>query len=210
MFANTNYLKQTYGEVFYKRFRETADIKLSELIPRIPDLSTSVASLSYGFITAYVPFYHAFKQFDETREKAGELIWIMNENLLQRFPSILRILLGRMATSKMVVKSLRTAQLQGERGLLHPMDWRIVVEEPTEGGYRSTWTQCGALQALRAIGEDSIFPYACRIDYLMANLMGLEFTRTKTLADGDDCCNNYIAGPGFTEWAPEKGFKTRK
>jgi hypothetical protein len=55
-----------------------------------------------------------------------------------------------------------------------------------------------------------VFPYACRIDYLMANLMGLQFVRTKTLADGDDCCDNYIAGPGFTEWAPEKGFEHRK
>ncbi len=65
-------------------------------------------------------------------------------------------------------------------------DWRIVVEEPIEGGFRSTWTQ------------------------LMANLMGLQFTRAKTLADGDDYCNNYIGGPGFTEWAPEKGFLSRK
>jgi hypothetical protein len=40
--------------------------------------------------------------------------------------------------------------------------------------------------------------------------MGLQFVRTKTLADGDDCCNNHIAGPGFTEWAPEKGFEVRK
>lgn len=56
----------------------------------------------------------------------------------------------------------------------------------------------------------AIASYACRIDYLMANQMGLAFTRTITLADGDDCCNNYIAGPGFTEWAPEKGFEFRK
>ena len=109
-----------------------------------------------------------------------------------------------------MLKSLRAAQLKGEQGLLHPRDWRVVIEEPAEGGHRTTWTQCGALQALRAIGEDGVFPYACRIDYLMANLMGLRFVRTKTLADGDDCCNNYIAGPGFTEWAPEKGFEHRK
>lgn len=102
----------------------------------------------------------------------------MNENLLQRFPTAIRTLLGRMATSKTMLKSLRAAQLRGERGLLHPMDWSVEIEEPAEGGHRTTWTQCGALQALRA--------------------------------SGDDCCNNYIAGPGFTEWAPEKGFEHRK
>jgi hypothetical protein len=210
MFANATYLRQTYGEAFYRAFRSIADDKLRELIPRIPDLGDSVASMSYAFITAYVPFVHAFKQFDETRDRAGELLWVMNENLLQRFPSAIRTLLGRMATSKTMLKSLRAAQLKGEQGLLHPLDWRVVIEEPAEGGHRTTWTQCGALQALRAIGEDDVFPYACRIDYLMANLIGLRFVRTKTLADGDDCCNNYIAGPGFTEWAPEKGFELRK
>jgi hypothetical protein len=210
MFANAAYLRQTYGETFYQSFRTAADEKLQELIPQLPDLGNSVESMSYAFITAYVPFVHAFKQFDVTRDRAGELLWVMNENLLQRFPSALRTLMGRMATSKAMVKSLRAAQLRGEQGLLHPMDWRVEIEEPAEGGHHTTWTQCGALLALRAIGEDSVFPYACRIDYLMANLMGLRFVRTKTLADGDDCCNNYIAGPGFTEWAPEKGFEDRK
>jgi hypothetical protein len=180
MFANATYLRQTYGEEFYRSFRTAADDKLRELIPRIPDLSGSVASMSYAFITAYVPFVHAFKQFDETRKRAGELHWVMNENLLQRFPSAIRSLLGRMATSKSTLKSLRAAQVRGEQGLLHPMDWRVEIEASAEGGHRTTWTQCGALQALRAIGEDGVFPYACRIDYLTANLMGLQFVRTKT------------------------------
>ncbi len=90
------------------------------------------------------------------------------------------------------------------------MDRWLAIEEPSEVGYRTTWTQCGALQAVKAIGEDGVFPYACRIDYLMANRMDRAFSRTKTLADGDDCCNNRIAGSGFTGWAPEKGFEHRK
>lgn len=210
MFANAAYLRHTYGDEFYRQFRQIADDKLRELIPRIPDLSDSMASLSYGLITAYVPFFHSFKHFERTRDQAGELLWVINENLLQRFPSALRTLLGRMATSPRMVSSLRAAQMRGEAGQLDPMDWRVMIDEPVEGGYRSTMTQCGALQALRAIGEDGVFPYACRIDYLMANLMGLQFVRTKTLADGDDCCDNYIAGLGFTEWAPEKGFQNRR
>jgi hypothetical protein len=123
MFTNAAYLRQTYGEAFYRSFRTAADDKLQELIPRLPDLGDSVASMSYAFITAYVTFVHAFKQFDATRDRAGELLWVMNENLLQRFPSALRTLVGSMATSKTMVKSLRAAQLRGQQqGLLHPMD----------------------------------------------------------------------------------------
>jgi hypothetical protein len=166
IFANAAYLRQNHGEAFCRTFRSAADDKLRELIPRIPDRGDSVASMSYEFITAFVPLFHAFKQFDESRDLAGELLWVMNESLLQRFPSAIRRLLGRIATSKTVLRALRTAQLKGEKGLLHPLDWRVMIEEPAEGGCRTTWTQCGALQALRAIGEDGVFPYACRIDYL--------------------------------------------
>jgi hypothetical protein len=74
MFANAAYLRQTYGEAFYRSFRAAADDKLMELIPRIRDLGDSVASMSYAFITAYVPFHHAFKRFNETRDRAGELL----------------------------------------------------------------------------------------------------------------------------------------
>jgi hypothetical protein len=162
MFANSAYLKKTYGEAFYSRFREVADAKLRELTPRLPALEGSPAAMSYAFITAYVPFFHAFRQFDETRETAGELLWVINENLFDRFPSAVQSLIGRMATSGLLRKSLQAAQLRGERGELDPMDWRMVVEEPAEGGYRTTWTQCGALQVLRAIGEDGVFPYACQ------------------------------------------------
>ena len=75
VFANATYLRQTYGEEVYRSFRAAADDKLREPIPRIPDLSGSVASMSYAFITAYVPFVQAFKQFDETPKRAGMLPW---------------------------------------------------------------------------------------------------------------------------------------
>ena len=56
MFANAGYLRKTYGDGFYRSFRSSADDKLQELIPRILDLGDSVASMSYAFITVYVPF----------------------------------------------------------------------------------------------------------------------------------------------------------
>jgi hypothetical protein len=122
-------------------------------------------------IACFAQFKGVFKQFDETREKAGELLTVMNENLFQCFPSSVHTLLGRMATWKMSVQSLHAAQSRGEFGLLHPMGQRIVIEKPGESGHRSTWAQCGALQAPRANAEDGVFSCVCRIDCLIANLM---------------------------------------
>jgi hypothetical protein len=48
------------------------------------------------------------------------------------------------------------------------------------------------------------------MDYLFAHLMNNGFERTKTLGDGDDCCNCRYYLTGSCEWSPEKGFADRK
>jgi hypothetical protein len=61
MFADRAYLRRTCGVAYYGRFKVLADDKLRAMIPKIPNLGGSVASMSYAFITAYVPFLYAFK-----------------------------------------------------------------------------------------------------------------------------------------------------
>ena len=34
-----------------------------------------------------------------------------------------------------------------------------------------------------------MLPGICAVDYIVAHYMGNGFSRTKTLGDGDDCCN---------------------
>ena len=38
-------------------------------------------------------------------------------------------------------------------------------------------------------GCASIVPQMCQFDFISADFIGAELTRTKTLAGGDDCCN---------------------
>jgi hypothetical protein len=97
MFANKRYIARTYGTDFYRRFRLVADGKLAELAPRVPDIGKSVFAMNYAFIVAYVPFVHAFEQFDETRSTAGELIWTINENLFDMVPAPLWKMMGKRA-----------------------------------------------------------------------------------------------------------------
>lgn len=44
------------------------------------------------------------------------------------------------------------------------------------------------------------------MDYMYANIMGNGFERTKTLGDGDDCCNCRYFMKGDCEWSPQKGL----
>jgi hypothetical protein len=59
-------------------------------------------------------------------------------------------------------------------------------------------------------GTDGLLPGICRMDYLFAHLMGNGFERTKTLGDGEDCCNCRYHIEGSCDWSPERGFVDRK
>lgn len=88
MLTNKKYIKTTYGVDYYKKFKLVANEKFKEIQPKIPDIGKSIYSLNYAFIMAYVPFFHAFNQFEETKDIAGELIFIINENLIKKISNI--------------------------------------------------------------------------------------------------------------------------
>ena len=62
----------------------------------------------------------------------------------------------------------------------------------------------------KELGAEGLLPGVCRGDYLSAHLMGNGFERTKTLGDGDDCCNCRYYVKGDCDWSPDKGFENRK
>ncbi len=91
----------------------------------------------------------------------------------------------------------------------HPLDWKIEYRKLSEEAFEID------IQPARS----SSFPASwarrsaagiCRMDYLFANRLGNGFTRTKTLGDGDDCCNCHYELVGKLRLAPETGFTDRK
>lgn len=203
-------LVERFGTVRFTEIRSAADAKLAALLPKIPPLRGSHFDLNYTFIVAYVPLHHAFRQFDEIRASADALLWTANEQLLRKVPAWIWRATGRTGLKASKVNGIQALQHRGEAGLLDPNDYRVQVLVRGDGGYDCTFTHCAALTVLRSIGEDHVFPAACRLDYLMAHLSGIRFERSKTLADGDESCNNHIRGLGETVWAPEQGFSKRK
>ncbi|MBP3271489.1 MAG: L-2-amino-thiazoline-4-carboxylic acid hydrolase [Ruminococcus sp.] len=49
--------------------------------------------------------------------------------------------------------------------------------------------ECGICKICRDEGCFELAKYLCRLDYVMADMMGAELVRTKTLANGDDVCD---------------------
>lgn len=70
----------------------------------------------------------------------------------------------------------------------YEMDWQFrFVRRNNE--YDLTYTRCGLCQLGRRENCFHLIRHLCEADFITYTLMGAELTRTKTLANGDDCCD---------------------
>lgn len=71
-------------------------------------------------------------------------------------------------------------------------DWVVDIIEGGENdnfvlGY--DYHNCGVCNLCHDEGCFELAKYLCRMDYVLADMMGLELTRTRTLAENGDCCD---------------------
>lgn len=204
--AKKNIIKK-WGKEFYLTYLKMAKKKLQELEYELPHRVDSHFDADYKGIVACVPIYYSLMQQNISHNEINMIIWETFEGLYKFVPkSLMR---GKMKYMKMLER-LRLYQRKGEQGLLEKNDWIMEIKEEDGGSYYCTVVECGAYKILKNKGYDFVFPCMCRLDYFLMNLRGFKFERDKTIGDGYDVCNNHIMGLGFTEWAPEKGFSSRK
>ncbi len=201
------YIIDTWGKEFYSRYYKIAKRKISALEDELPNDIAKEFDFFYKFIVVYVAIYYALEQLNIEKDQIEYAIWIMNELGLKKLPK--RFILGLYDKEKNIKKLIKY-QKMGEDGLLKDYDWKLKVQEDDDGSYHRIYYECGAYKLLKSKGYGYIFPCACRVDYLIANLGRIEFKRDKVIADGDSYCDSHVIGMGYTEWAPEKGFINRK
>lgn len=93
---------------------------------------------------------------------------------------------------------------------VHPYDWQIQYRDIDANCFEIDIVSCGIKKLAADFHAEGMLPGICRMDYLYVNIIKNGFERTKTLGDGDECCNCRYYLEGNCEWAPEKGFANRK
>lgn len=203
------YLINTYGKEFYKRFRMRSTAKFNELLPQIEDIGDSVFKFNYLFIPAYFSWYDALKQ-ELPKDSCVKTIWQINEDFVSFFPHWLLKLFAK----NMYLGAFRKKALNAERkrkaGALHPLDWQVEYINMDKNTFGINIYECAFLKQAKRLGYLDLFPAVCRMDYLFSYYMSAGFQRTKTLGDGDDCCNCTYTFPGSCQWEPAQGFTDRK
>ena len=204
-----SYITEKYGAQFWKEFRVLSKKQLLTILQNTPDIGKSVFSFNYKFGPPYIAWYKTYLDLGLEQEEAIQNIWKMNENLV---PVIPRPLLHASGIAYMgsFRKKAKAHINRQESGNLHPYDWKIHFRDIDKNCFEIDITECALKKLAHDFDADGLLPGICRMDYLFSSHMGNGFSRTKTLGDGDDCCNCHYELKGTCEWAPEKGFENRR
>ncbi|MDD3227629.1 MAG: L-2-amino-thiazoline-4-carboxylic acid hydrolase [Oscillospiraceae bacterium] len=209
MCRSKSYLIKKYGKNFWRDFKTTSDENFSKILPKVPDIGNSVFSFSYEFGPSYIAWYKSFLRLGLTGEEAIQTIWVMNEKMVTTIPRPFLKATGKSYLNGFRKKAASHVTLQ-DKGKLHPYDWHIRYRDINQNSFEFDITECGLKKLAHQFDADGLLPGICRMDYLFANLMGNGFVRSKTLGDGDNCCNCHYDLVGECEWSPEKGFTDRR
>lgn len=209
MHRSKYYFCKKYGRDWFQEFKRLSYQHFNNIIKYIPDIGDSIFLVNYRFAPIYFAWYKSFDELNIVSSDIDQEIWILNENLMNTFPKFLLKLYGRLYLNSFEKKAPK--QIERQRlGTLHPYDWKIDFKHIDKNSFEITIRECAYKKLAKDFNLDRILPGICRMDYLMANCMGHGFTRTKTLGDGNDCCNCTYKKVGYCEWSPEKGFIDRK
>ena len=183
--------------------REMLD-EFRSLIPEIPYIggrrnpyTDLLAGIAWG-----LAIYRVVLRHGGSVEDTGELFQGRNRARLERIPRVIRHGLGRNLFLRQMSRAARRSQARR-----YPGDWvmEVVNGDGESFDYGLDVTECGALKFLQKQGAEELLPYICDVDYVMAEAMGYELRRTKTLAWGCDRCDFRISMDGvtFASWPPE-------
>ena len=209
MARSRSFIKKKYGHEFWVSFSGLSKKHLKEILPKVPDIGDSIFSFNYKFGPSYISWCKSFLQLGLAQEETIENIWMMNEKMVTAIPRPFLHNSGKAYMGGFRKKAAAHVKKQN-RGELHPYDWKVAYREIDKNSFELDITECALKKLAHDLDADGLLPGICRMDYLFSSVMGNGFVRTKTLGDGDDCCNCHYELDGKCEWSPEKGFADRK
>lgn len=198
-----------YGKDFWNSFKRKSDSEFETISPLVPEIGESIFAFNYEFAAPYIAWYKALLGNGLSQQEASETIWLMNEKMVKTIPTFMLRLTGKRYMNGFRKEAAAHIERQ-QQNKLHPYDWKVAYREIDDNTFEVDITECALKKLAHHFNADGLLPGICRLDYLFSNLMEYGFERTKTLGDGDECCNNRFFFEGSCEWAPEKGFITRK
>ena len=206
MCRSKGYIQKQYGKSFWKSFREHSDAVFRQVAAELPDIGDSIFSFNYAYAPSYVAWYRSMRQLGLDAGQADDLMWKMNEKMLLSVPKPFLHMAGKSYPNSFRKKAKQHLQRQGKPGFSE-YDWLIDYRDIDANSFEIDIRRCGFITVAKKYGVEGMLPGICSVDYMVSHYMGNGFSRTKTLGDGDECCNCHYELTGKCPLRAPEGMK---
>ena len=206
MCRSKGYIQKQYGKSFWKSFREHSDAVFRQVAAELPDIGDSIFSFNYAYAPSYVAWYRSMRQLGLDAGQADDLMWKMNEKMLLSVPKPFLHMAGKSYLNSFRKKAKQHLQRQGKPGFSQ-YDWLIDYRDIDANSFEIDIRRCGFITVAKKYGAEGMLPGICSVDYMVSHYMGNGFSRTKTLGDGDECCNCHYELTGKCPLRAPEGMK---
>jgi hypothetical protein len=173
------------------------------LIPQIPYIGGPKVHMTSDLLESVqvLAFLRGLRTQGATLRESGAIVFGAVRERLSRYPR-LALKLGELRAFSGPFRSYLKRQAAGSRAREYPAGF--VFEFLAGDGREFDWgldiTECGILKFFEAQGEADFMPVVCPIDYVLSEWLGYGLARTKTLAEGAECCNPRLKRGCRTQW----------
>lgn len=206
MCRSKGYIQKQYGKSFWKSFREHSGAVFRQVAAELPDIGDSIFSFNYAYAPSYVAWYRSMRQLGLDAGQADDLMWKMNEKMLLSVPKPFLHMAGKSYLNSFRKKAKQHLQRQGKPGFSE-YDWLIDYRDIDANSFEIDIRRCGFITVAKKYGVEGMLPGICSVDYMVSHYMGNGFSRTKTLGDGDECCNCHYELTGKCPLRAPEGMK---
>lgn len=206
MCRSKGYIQKQYGKSFWKSFREHSDAVFRQVAAELPDIGDSIFSFNYAYAPSYVAWYRSMRQLGLDAGQADDLMWKMNEKMLLSVPKPFLHMAGKSYLNSFRKKAKQHLQRQGKPGFSE-YDLLIDYRDIDANSFEIDIRRCGFITVAKKYGVEGMLPGICSVDYMVSHYMGNGFSRTKTLGDGDECCNCHYELTGKCPLRAPEGMK---
>lgn len=206
MCRSKGYIQKQYGKSFWKSFREHSDAVFRQVAAELPDIGDSIFSFNYAYAPSYVAWYRSMRQLGLDAGQADDLMWKMNEKMPLSVPKPFLHMAGKSYLNSFRKKAKQHLQRQGKPGFSE-YDWLIDYRDIDANSFEIDIRRCGFITVAKKYGVEGMLPGICSVDYMVSYYMGNGFSRTKTLGDGDECCNCHYELTGKCPLRAPEGMK---
>ncbi len=180
-----------YGEAEARPLFAEAREVFAGLIPDLPYVGGRQPFTQFVVATGwFLALYRVLQARGRLVDEAGRLVYEVTEAYLRRYPGVARRLVGHLTFSKLYLARLQRRAVESqERPYPDGYVFRYVPGDGVTFDYGVDYLECASCKFLARQGAPELAPYLCTVDTIYSELFGWGLMRTKTLAEGGDCCD---------------------